>query len=214
MSTALNEKPNAEPLPISSAAAILQDGHYLAPPEDKDGKLWARTTALVQSSPEELYNLWRATENVPLWQEQIEEVVITGAKTSRWTMKDGDKALTWDAEILADEPGRRITWRSLDGDIDEAGEVVFEPAPEDRGTFVTLLMAFRMGKLASAWESLTGRNPKQGVIENLRHFKALAETGEIPNSQTAPHGDRGFVGKMKRSIYGENIPTPPGATAV
>jgi len=79
---------------------------------------------------------------------------------------------------------------------------------------VTVLMEFRIGKLASAWETLTGRNPKQGVIENLRHFKALAETGEIPNSQTAPHGDRGVVGKMKRSLYGETIPTPPGATAV
>jgi uncharacterized membrane protein len=214
MSTALNEKPNAEALPISSGAAILQEGHYLAPPEDKDGKLWARTTALIQGSPEELYNLWRATENAPLWQEQIEEVVITGENTSRWTRKEGDKTITWNAEILADEPGRRITWRSLDGDINEAGEVVFEPAVGDRGTFVTLLMEFRRGKLASAWESLTGRNPKQGVTENLRHFKALAETGEIPNSQNASHGDRGIVGKMKQTMYGENIPTPPGATAV
>ncbi len=214
MSTALNEKPNAEALPTSSGAAILQDGHYLPPPEDKDGKLWARTTALIQASPDELYDLWRATEKIPLWQERIEEVVITGVKTSRWTMKDGDKTLTWEAEILADEPGRRIAWRTLHGDVDQAGEVIFELAPGDRGTLVTLLQEFRVGKLASAWESLTGRNPKQGVIENLRHFKAFAETGEIPNSQTAPHGERGFVGKMKRSMYGENIPTPPGATAV
>ena len=214
MSTALNERPNAEPLPASSGVAILQDGHYLPPPEDKDGKVWARTTALVQASPEELYNFWRATENAPLWQEQIEEVVITGAKTSRWTMKDGDKTLTWNAEILADEPGKRIAWTSIDGDLYEAGEVVFEPAPADRGTIVTLLMAFKSGKLANVWETLTGRNPKQRVIENLRHFKALAETGEIPNSQNAPHGDRGFVGNTKRSMYGENIPTPPGATAV
>ncbi len=214
MSTALNEKPNAEALPTSSGAAILQDGHYLPPPEDKDGKLWARTTALIQSSPDELYSLWRATEKVPLWQERIEEVVVTGVNTSRWTMKDGDKTLTWDAEILADEPGRRIAWRTLSGDVDQAGEVIFESAPGDRGTFVTLLQEFHVGKLTSVWESLTGRNPKQGIIENLRHFKAFAETGEIPNSQTAPHGDRGFVGKMKRSMYGENIPTPPGATAV
>jgi uncharacterized membrane protein len=214
MSSALNEKPHAEALPASSGAAILQDGHYLPPPEDRDGKQWARTTALVQGTPQELYNLWRATENAPLWQEQIEEVVITGEKTSRWTMKDGDKTITWDAEILADEPGKRIVWRSMDGDLYEAGEVIFERAPADRGTFVTVLMEFNVGKLASAWESITGRNPKQGVIENLRHFKALAETGEIPNSQTAPHGKRGFIGKIKRSLYGENIPTPPGATAV
>ena len=214
MSSALNERPSAEALPVSSGAAVLQDGHYLPPPEDKDGKQWVRTTALVQRTPQELYNLWRATENAPLWQEQIEVVVITGVNTYRWTMKDGDKMLTWDAEIVADEPGKRIVWKSIDGDLEEAGEVIFESAPGDRGTFVTVLMEFKLGKLASAWESVTGRNPKQGIVENLRHFKALAETGEIPNSQTAPHGNRGLVGKMKRSMYGENIPTPPGATSV
>jgi uncharacterized membrane protein len=212
--TALNEKPNAAPLPHSASAAIFQDGHYLAPPEDKDGNIWVRTTALVQGSPAELHALWRATENAPLWQEQIEEVVVTNVTTSRWTMKVGDKLLSWDAEILADEPGRRIAWRTLNGDVEEAGEVIFEAAPADRGTFVIVLMQFRKGKLASAWETLTGRNPRQGVIENLRHFKAFAETGEIPHSQSAPHGDRGFVGKLKRSMYGENIPTPPGATAI
>ena len=38
------------------------------------------------------------------------------------------------------------------------------------------------------WETIVGRNPKQAVIENLRHFKALAETGEIPRTQGQPHG--------------------------
>ena len=75
---------------------------------------------------------------------------------------------------------------------------------------VTVLQEFRMGKLTSAWETLVGRNPKQAVIENLRHFKALAETGEIPRTQGQPHGDRGMIGKMKESTYGEKITTPPG----
>ena len=57
-----------------------------------------------------------------------------------------------------------------------------------------------MGKLASAWETVVGRNPKQAVIENLRHFKALAETGEIPRTQGQPHGPRGTVAGTKKSI--------------
>jgi hypothetical protein len=70
-----------------------------------------------------------------------------------------------------------------------------------------------MGKLASAWETFVGRNPKQAVIENLRHFKALAETGEIPRTEPQPHGDRGITGKVKSAIYGENVPTPSGETS-
>ena len=67
-----------------------------------------------------------------------------------------------------------------------------------------------MGKLAIAWETITGRNPKQAVIENLRHFKALAETGEIPRTEGQPHGPRGKIATTKQSLYGEKITTPPG----
>jgi uncharacterized membrane protein len=120
------------------------------------------------------------------------------------------ETITWDSEILADEPGVRIAWKSIGGESENAGEVIFEDAPGGRGTIVTVLQEFRMGKLASAWETLVGRNPKQAVVEDLRHFKALAETGEIPRSHRDPHGERGMIGDIKRSMYGETVPTPTG----
>ena len=210
MSSALKEKPEVETLPRTSGASILLNGRYLPPPEDKDGKLWVRTTALVQADAMTLYSLWHDIEAAPLWQEEIAEVRKTGDRTTHWVMRSGDKTIEWDSEMLADEPGKRIAWRSIGGDVENAGEVIFEEASGGRGTLVIVLQEFRMGKLASAWETLVGHNPKQAVIENLRHFKALAETGEIPRSQNAPHGDRGVVGGMKRSAYGEKIPTPEG----
>jgi len=191
-------------------AAVTLDGRYLPPPEDKDGKVWVRTSAVIEADAEDLYKLWRDVEAVPQWQEQIKRVTITGDKTTHWEMLKDDKTIEWDAEILADEPGKRIAWRSTSGDLDQAGEVVFEPAPTGRGTMVTLLQEFRLGKIAMTWESLTGRNPKQGVIENLRHFKALAETGEIPRTQGQPHGPRGTIGDAKSSAYGEKIAVPQG----
>lgn len=211
MANALKERPNFEPLPKAATSAVIQNGRYLPPPEDKDGKQWIRTSALVQASADDLYTMWRDIESIPLWQEQIREVVQTGPRTSHWVMTSGDKTIEWDSEILSDEPGKRIAWRSIGGDSDNAGEVVFEAAPGGRGTMVTVLQEFRMGKLFSAWETLTGRNPKQAVVENLRHFKAFAETGEIPRTQGQPHGPRGAVGKMKASMYGEDVKTPPAS---
>jgi uncharacterized membrane protein len=211
MSPVLKEKPYAEELPTTGAVGMVVDGRYLPPPEDKDGKLWVRTSALIQKSPDDLYAMWRDVESAPAWQEQIARVVLTTERTSHWVMGSEGKTIEWDSEILADEPGKRIAWRSIDGDSNNAGEVVFEDAPGGRGTIVTVLQEFRMGKMASAWETLVGRNPKQAVIENVRHFKALAETGEMPRTQGQPHGDRGVVGKMKASAYGEAIPTPPGS---
>jgi uncharacterized membrane protein len=214
MSPVLNEKPNAEERPATGAASTFLDGHYLPPPDDKDGKLWVRTSALIQANTDDLYALWRDVEAAPAWQEQITRVIATSERTSHWVMESDARAIEWDSEILADEPGRRIAWRSIGGESDNAGEVIFEDAPGDRGVLVTVLQEFRMGKLANAWETLVGRNPKQAVIENLRHFKALAETGEIPRTQGQPHQDRGLIGKVKASTYGETVLTPPGSNQI
>ena len=162
--------------------------------------------------------MWRDVEAAPFWQDQIEKVTRTGQMTSHWVMGTGakdkgnhkEKTIEWDSEILRDEPGRRIAWRSIGGESDNAGEVIFESSPGGRGTLVTVLQEFRMGKLTSAWQTIVGRNPKQAVIENLRHFKALAETGEIPRTQGQPHGPRGTIAEIKKSMYGEEITTPPG----
>lgn len=215
MSKALSEKPNAEQLPASTSAGIILNGRYLPPPEDKDGKIWIRTSGLIQAEAQKLYEMWRDVERAPIWQEQIAHVTRTGEKTSHWVMRSrdkdaNDKTIEWNSEILADEPGRRIAWRSVGGDSDNAGEVIFEPWPGGKATLVTVLQEFRMGKLANAWETIVGRNPKQAVIENLRHFKALAETGEIPRTQGQPHGPRGVIAGIKESVYGEKIMTPPG----
>jgi len=196
--------------PQAASAGVTLDGRYLPPPSDGDGKLWIRTSTLIHADPLELYERWRNLESAPLWQEQIEQVTVTGDKTSHWVMRSGDKSIEWDSEILADEPGRRIAWRSLGGDSANAGEVIFERSPGNRATMVTVLQEFRMGKLTSAWETIVGRNPKQAVIENLRHFKALAETGEIPRVEGQPHGPRGTIAEAKKSLYGEKVPTPRG----
>ena len=210
MSNPLNEKPNSEILPQLGSAGTTLNGRYLAPPEDKDGKVWIRASVQVEAPAEELYALWRDVESAPLWQEQISTVKKTGETTSHWVMRSGDKTIEWNSEVLADEPSQRIAWRSIGGDSDNAGEVIFEVSPGSRGTLVTVLQEFRMGKLASVWESFVGRNPKQSVIENLRYFKALAETGEIPRTQGQPHGSRGVIANLKESSYGEKTVTPPG----
>src|SRR5882757_6314951 len=135
----LNEKPNAELLPATGAAGMIVEGRYLPPPEDHDGKLWVRTSALIQRGPEVLYALWRDVKMAPAWQEQITRVVMTGTNTSHWVMESGGKTIEWDSEILADEPGKRIAWRSIGGDSDNAGEVIFDEGPGDRGTMVIVL---------------------------------------------------------------------------
>jgi uncharacterized membrane protein len=195
---------------VEANAGITLNGRYMPPPEDRDGKRWVRTTALIQGEPNELYKLWRDIEKAPMWQEQILSVTKMGPTHSHWVMEANGKQIEWESEILKDEPGKRIAWRSIEGDVQNAGEVVFEKAYSERGTMVTVLQEFQISALASFWETVVGRNPRQLVIENLRHFKAIAETGEIPRTMGQPHGPRGKVGEMKEAMYAETEPPPPG----
>jgi uncharacterized membrane protein len=194
-------------------AGIVVDNQYNPPPSDRDGRTWVRASALVHLPPAKLYELWRDVEKAPLWQEQLISVKATGPKTSHWVMNSGDTKVEWNAEVLNDEPGRRIAWKSIDGDMEQAGEVIFEPAPGNRATNVTVLQEFKLGKIASALASIKGRSPRHSVTENLRHFKALAETGEIPRSKTPSHGPRGVIAGWKESLYGEKVETPSGTAA-
>jgi len=79
--------------------------------------------------------MWRDIESSPAWHERIVSVTKTEPKIYHWVMRDepGDKVLEWDVEILSDEPGKRITWRSLSGEPEGAGEVIFERLQGNEG---------------------------------------------------------------------------------
>jgi hypothetical protein len=48
-----------------------------------------------------------------------------------------------------------------------------------------------------------GKHPEQMVREELRHFKALMETGEIPTTIHQPAGSRGAKGRTSELLLGE-----------
>ena len=93
--------------------------------------------------------------------------------------------------------------------------MTFEENSNGRGTLVTLREFDRLpgGAVGKAVAGLMKRSPKQMVIENLRHFKQLAESGEIPSVEGQPSGPRGFSGSLMSKLYGQNHPTPPGTSS-
>jgi uncharacterized membrane protein len=79
--------------------------------------------------------------------------------------------------------------RYLDG-VDAV--VTFKDAPGDRGTEIHVDLAHTLpgGKLGEVVQGVFGRAPLPKVKEDLRRFKQLVETGEIPRSDASPDGDR------------------------
>lgn len=139
----------------------------------------------------ELYDFWRRFENLPRFMPYVETVDVTDGR-SHWAAKPPTgQTVEWDAEITDDRQNERIAWRSLPGsDFPNEGAVSFRPAPNGRGTVVTLAMEVQPpgGAAGAAIAQLFGAVPEQWVTETLRRFKEFMEAGEIPTIQGQPHG--------------------------
>jgi uncharacterized membrane protein len=134
----------------------------------------------VSRPPAEVYAFWRNYANLPKFQGQIESVTDLGEGRSHWVMKGPlGVRLEWDADLVNDEPGRLIAWRSVPGgDLGTAGAVHFDPAPGG-GTAVKLNVKFDppAGKLSVAAAKLIGMDPATQTRRDLARLKELLEGG-------------------------------------
>jgi uncharacterized membrane protein len=154
----------------------------------------ARSSIQLNCSPQEAFQFWRNFENLPRFMRHLETVSVTGDRRSRWTaIGPLGKRLRWDAEIVAERPGELISWRSLEGsDLMLDGFVEFHSAPADRGTtvFATIIYTPPGGQLGRTAAKMLGKDPSFLMRQDLRRFKALVETGEIPTTEGQTHGPR------------------------
>lgn len=162
--------------------------------------LYFDRTIIVNRTPRECYDYWRDLRNVARFTQRLERVTPLDERRSHWIMKvPGGANLEWVAEITEDKPGERLRWRSAAGaPIQHAGSVTFEPAPGGRGTFVSVAMHYHTpgGSIGAALGRLLGPDPFGEVRENLRRFKHLMETGEIPTTAGQPAGPRSWLGRL------------------
>jgi uncharacterized membrane protein len=158
----------------------------------RPGPLQLRASTTVNRSPEETYRYWRDFENLPTFMLHLRSVSVDGGGRSRWTANAPvRRSVSWEAELTGDEPGRRISWKSLPGaDIDNAGTVHFAPAPDGRGTEVRVVLHYDVpgGRVGRAVAKLFGEEPEQQVRDDLRRFKQVLETGEVVRSEGLPQG--------------------------
>ncbi|MEX2570456.1 MAG: SRPBCC family protein [Gemmatimonadota bacterium] len=151
-----------------------------------------RKSFTIERSPEELFALWRRLENLPSFMEHLESVTELDATRSRWVASGPlGRKLEWEAEITAEEPGRALAWRSIEGSsIANSGSVRFDPAPGERGTEVRVSMEYAppAGAAGDVVAKLLGNSPERLLQEDLRHFKQFAEAGEVPTTDGQPRG--------------------------
>jgi uncharacterized membrane protein len=169
-------------------------------PTNQDSSIYVEKSITVNRSADECYRFWRNFENFPRFMEHVESVKTGENNRSHWTVKGPmGTSVEWDAEVTVDQAGELLAWSSVDNaEVENAGTVRFENAPGGRGTIVRVDMHYRPpGGKAGAWIArLFGEEPSRQLDEDLRRFKWLIETGEIPTNVGQASGRRDPVARL------------------
>jgi uncharacterized membrane protein len=153
-------------------------------------------SVLIGRPAAELYRFWRDFENLPKFMQHLTSVATREEGISHWTAR-GPRGMQveWDARIINEVDNKVIAWQSLKGSmVATAGSVNFDET--ERGTVVHVHMQYNPpgGRLGAAVAFVFGEEPSLQVQEDLRRFKRLMETGEIPTTEGQSSGRRAAGG--------------------
>jgi uncharacterized membrane protein len=204
---AASNSPDADPRRIAAATAgvlgvaalDVYSGQRLSASQSTAPAISVTQAVTINSPAAELYGFWKNVENLPLFMEHLESVSLVSDRVSHWVAKaPAGTCVEWDAEIVDDQPQRRLGWRTLPGSqVTHEGMVSFEPATAGRGTVVRVEMLYvpPAGKAGMWIARLFGEEPALQVADDLRHLKQLLETGEVPTTLGQSAGKRSFFGR-------------------
>ncbi len=134
-------------------------------------------TFFVERAPAELFRTWRNFENLPHFMKHLESVQMLDEKHSHWIARGpAGRRVEWDAEVINEHPNEMIAWRSLEGDVDHAGTVRFQPVPG--GTEVRIALEYDLpgGAVGAAVAKLFCEEPAEQIDADMRRFKQMMET--------------------------------------
>lgn len=148
----------------------------------------------INAPVERVFDLFSNFENFPRWMRHIKDVRYTGRDYTRWVADAPlGSSVEWEAETTMFEPDHRIAWRSVRGDIDTEGEVIFQQTR--RGTtLMRVVLGYDppAGRLGALVARLFGENPEQQLEEDLERFAEVAEgRRETRRARYADERERG-----------------------
>jgi uncharacterized membrane protein len=154
-----------------------------------------KTTLTVNRPRDQVYAFWRRLEQLPQFMRHLKSVQVLDEHISEWTANIPEipgnlGTLSWKSEIVKDDPGALLSWRSLPGSsIENAGKVTFSDAGKF-GTELHVVISYHapLGLLGEKAGRLLNPVFEKMVKEDIRNFKRFIETGEIPTTAGQPVG--------------------------
>lgn len=136
----------------------------------------------IDRPPQEVYNYWRNLNNLPGSIDHLLNVKVIDENHSYWkseVLKDLIP-IEWDAEIVKDEPGRLIGWRSSSRSLlNHVGKVIFEESGNGSRTLLKVVLSYQPFAGGIGIGLAKFANPYlEGLLKKeIRNFKHTIENG-------------------------------------
>ena len=118
------------------------------------------------------YDQWTQFEDFPQFMDGVESVTQLDDRHLRWVAEIGGERREWQAEIIEQQPDRRVAWRSVEGK-ENGGVVTFEPVDSET-TRVMVEMSWEPEGLKEKAGAAIGLDSGR-VKGDLERFKELIE---------------------------------------
>ena len=112
----------------------------------------------------------------------VQEVRITSRDTSHWRVKGPlSKTVEYDARTTEMSLERGVAWQSIDGEVENSGQVSFEKVTPGRTRIRNVVISYadppggRVGEVVADAIS----NPEREIREDLEHFAKKVERREL-----------------------------------
>ena len=148
---------------------------------DRASNINIRSSVYVEKPRLEVYDFWRNLENLPLFMNHLKSVTNLIGNRSSWEARlpGGVGTVSWEAEIVNEDPGKVIGWKSVAGsDIDNAGKVEFMDSADGKGTVIQAVISYLPptgGYIKSKIAGLLSPVFEKLVRSDINNFKQFME---------------------------------------
>lgn len=149
-------------------------------------------SVVIQRPVEQVFAFYEDFRNLPNFLGDVVRIEITGARTSRWTIKAPlGLQVQWSVVVTDIRPNAFIAYQT--GSVTAAArwEVNFSAGTEPGTTLVREVMSMPGGLLTEAALAAVGKPPAKEVRANLERLKELLETGRVTNMDFVVKGKFG-----------------------
>ncbi|MES2092612.1 MAG: SRPBCC family protein [Actinomycetota bacterium] len=119
------------------------------------------------------YNQWTQFQSFPKFLSFVESITQTDDTHNHWVVKVGGVERRFDAEITEQHPDERVAWKSIGGDVTQAGVVTFHKLTE-RSSRVTVQLDWEPAGVVEKAGALLGIDDAS-VKGDLKNFKKFIE---------------------------------------